>query len=187
MKGTYSRDPAPYNVKVQCPVCLRVHKTRRCGTVVRHGWKVDWGLHDGHCQGWGKRPLEQTDEDALAFLPELDRIIERLRGEVAKHETGADSYMFMAESELTGDGPAPGTDKYRWGGMWITPGQFIPDRPDGWVMDWWTKNGVREQRAAAGPSTPPPGWNCGGRSSAATRLARSRADPTPTRTSILSR
>ena len=141
-RGTYFRDPAPYNVKTQCPVCLRVHKTRRCGTIVRHGWRVSWGFHQGHCPGWGQRPLEQTDEDALAYLPDLDRTIERLRGEVATHEKGLDQYYFSMESQITVkgyNGPPPGSPKYQWAGKWISPGGSTPAQPEKDTLDWWAK------------------------------------------------
>tara|TARA_B100001057_G_scaffold465007_1_gene520731 strand:+ start:995 stop:1645 length:651 start_codon:yes stop_codon:yes gene_type:complete len=82
-KGTYHRQCVPYKTfKGTCPYCLREVGLKKDGTHVRHGWKTEthweenvrgvqvWAgeSQQGSCKGWNKRPLEQTDEDALEAL-----------------------------------------------------------------------------------------------------------------------
>ena len=88
MKGTYHRQRVPHKTfKGTCPYCLREISLKKDGTHVRHGWDVEthwkenvqwvqiWTgqTQHGFCPGWSKRPLEQTDEDALEALTQLNR------------------------------------------------------------------------------------------------------------------
>lgn len=102
---TYNRTPIPANLadKVQCPCCLRFHRAKKNGRLVRHGWKetgrrageYGQGFQWGNCHGWSKRPLEQTDADALIIIDRLQESIDRATAEIKEHERGRDSYTYV--------------------------------------------------------------------------------------------
>lgn len=110
---TYMRDPVPADKCGQCACCLKHHRSSARGTLVRHGWKetgrqlgsYGCGFQWGPCNGWGMRPLEHTDADALEVLAKLDKSIEETREALAMHyNTGAAgySYDFMMSAPLRG-------------------------------------------------------------------------------------
>jgi len=102
-KHTYMRGKVPAENTGQCPCCLKRHRSTKRGTLTRHGWKetgrrvgqFGCGYQWGNCRGWGKRPLEQTDADALVILAELADHLEHARAQLAHHESdGEESYSW---------------------------------------------------------------------------------------------
>jgi hypothetical protein len=71
--------------------------------MTRHGWKEEGrimgsygnGLQWGECRGWGMRPLEETDRDALVIIDEFQKQIERATRELSEHEEGWTSYKWI--------------------------------------------------------------------------------------------
>ena len=102
---TYARNALPVGRKdrVQCPCCLRDIRTKKDGSMTRHGWKEEGrimgsygnGLQWGECRGWGMRPLEETDRDALVIIDEFQKQIERATRELDEHEEGWTSYKWV--------------------------------------------------------------------------------------------
>jgi hypothetical protein len=108
---TYMRAAVPADKTGQCPCCLKDHRSSERGTLVRHGWKemgrivgsYGNGYQFGNCNGWGKRPLEQTDADGLVILAGLVEEIKRTRDAIKLHTKGADSYMHTVTVSLEYD------------------------------------------------------------------------------------
>lgn len=98
---TYMRDAVPAEKVGQCPCCLRNHRSTARTTLVRHGWtetgrqvgQYGCGYQWGNCNGTGKRPLEQTDADAIVVLVGLEASLADTKRGIEIHTKGADSYV----------------------------------------------------------------------------------------------
>ena len=106
--GTYNRTPADRTRRVQCPCCLKAHKAKKGGRVTRHGWKETGrivgsygnGWQWGNCSGWGQRPLEETDADALDVIEQIQADIDKATAELDEHVDGWDSYTYTTTRQL---------------------------------------------------------------------------------------
>jgi hypothetical protein len=97
MDATYEREPLKKGTRGTCPMCVRLFQVSGNGRMVRHGWKekgrqvgsYGLGRQWGECQGWSKRPIEETDADALVFLKAI-RDAQRTSEDLAElHREGA--------------------------------------------------------------------------------------------------
>lgn len=103
--ATYSRLSAPKGTKVTCPCCLKKHNAKTDGTLTRHGWKETGrtvgsygnGYQWGECAGWDRRPLEQTDADALAITDMIEADIPKMEADLERHETTRQTYTHRSE------------------------------------------------------------------------------------------
>ena len=65
---TYKNPPLAKGRRGVCPLCLKQFKVDKGGRMVRHG-EIGFGpFRQGPCEGYGARPLETTDADAIALL-----------------------------------------------------------------------------------------------------------------------
>lgn len=103
--ATYSRLAAPKGTKVTCPCCLKKHNAKTDGTLTRHGWKETGrtvgsygnGYQWGECAGWDRRPLEQTDADALAIIDIIEADIPKMEADLEQHATTEQAYTHRLE------------------------------------------------------------------------------------------
>ena len=103
--ATYSRLAAPKGTKATCPCCLKKHNAKTDGTLTRHGWKETGrtvgsygnGYQWGECAGWDRRPLEQTDADALAIIDIIEADIPKMEADLEQHATTEQAYTHRLE------------------------------------------------------------------------------------------
>lgn len=120
MPGTYFNTPLAAGKASTCPECLRRIKTLSNGRVANHGWQETGRgtpeyFRGPSCLGYGLRPIEETDADALAAIARKELSRDVYKNELGRVESGArETYsgVLMVPYLLNADGASSPASEY---------------------------------------------------------------------------